>query len=241
MTSSSPESLVGAPGFDSERSETKAYENLSLGTICQLFESRGDNVQKVMKITRMFAAVAIACLVVLVSFERAAQEDKPVREVYQAQAMGQSTQLGQTFSITINIERYSTSEERQVLVDSFQQAGSKGLFNALEKMNSKGRIAITGTLGYDIIFVRKILSDDGYKIRILTNRPIRFGEAWVNGRSTDYNLSALELNISADKGKSTGILLPACQFKIDKKTGEVVAENYQNPWKLQNIMDRSKE
>jgi hypothetical protein len=36
-------------------------------------------------------------------------------------------------------------------------------------------------------------------------------------------------------------LLPACQFKIDKKTGEVVAENYQNPWKLQHIMDRSKE
>jgi hypothetical protein len=60
-------------------------------------------------------------------------------------------------------------------------------------MNSKGRIAITGTLGYDIIFVRKIQTDDGYKIRILTNRPIRFGEAWVNGRSTDYNPSALEI------------------------------------------------
>ena len=155
--------------------------------------------------------------------------------------MGQSTQLGQTFNVTINIERYSTPEERQVLVEAFQQAGSEGLFNALEKMSSKGRIAITGTLGYDISFVRKIPTDDGYKIRILTNRPIRFGEAWVNGRSTDYNLSALELDISSDKNKSTGILLPACQFKIDKKTGELVAENYQNPWKLVNIMDRTKE
>jgi hypothetical protein len=46
----------------------------------------------------------------------------------------------------------------------------------------------------------------------------------------DYNLSALELNISDDRNKSTGILLPACQFTIDKKTGEIVAENYQNPW-----------
>lgn len=57
----------------------------------------------------------------------------------------------------------------------------------------------------------------------------------------DYNLSALDLNISDERNKSTGILLPACQFTIDKKTGEIVAENYQNPWKLRNIMDRSKD
>jgi hypothetical protein len=198
-------------------------------------------MQKVMKISRLCGAVAIACLVVLVGFDSAAQEDKPTREVYQAQAMGQGTQLGKTFSVTINIEQYSTPEERQVLVEAFQQAGSEGLFNALEKMRSKGRISITGTLGYDISFVRKIPTDGGYKIRILTNRPIRFGEAWVSGRSTDYNLSALELNIRDGKDKSTGILLPACLFKIDKKTSELEIENYQNPWTLQNVMDRSKE
>jgi hypothetical protein len=199
-------------------------------------------MQKMMKISRLCGAVGIAGMIVLVSLYSVAQEeDKAIREVYQAQAMGQSTQLGKNFSVTINIERYSTPEERQVLVEAFQQAGSKGLFNALEKMRSKGRIAITGTLGYDISFVRKIPTNDGYKIRILTNRPIRFGEAWVNGRSTDYNLSAVELNISEDKNKSKGILLPACQFKIDKKTSELEIENYQNPWTVQNIMDRSKE
>ncbi len=198
-------------------------------------------MQEVIRISRMSGAVAIACLIALLSFDSAAQEEQPIREVYQAQAMGQGTQLGQTFNVTINIERYSTPDERQVLVEAFQQAGSEGLFNALEKMRSKGRIAITGTLGYDISFVRKIPTDTGYKIRILTNRPIRFGEAWVNGRSMDYNLSALELEMSNVKDKSTGVLLPACQFKINKKTNELEIENYQNPWKLQNIMDRSKE
>jgi hypothetical protein len=197
-------------------------------------------MQKAMKIMRMSTLAAIACLVAMVSFGRAPQEDKPLREVYQAQAMGQSTQMGQTFNVTINIERYSTPEERQVLVEAFQQAGSEGLFNALEKMQSKGRLAITGTLGYDISFVRKLKTDDGYKIRVLTNRPIRFGEAWVNGRSMDYNLSALELDVNDTASKSTGVLLPACQFKIDKKTQELVIENFQNPWKLVNIMDRSK-
>jgi hypothetical protein len=201
----------------------------------------GCDMQKVMNIGPKFGAAAIACLLALVTSRGAAQEDKPIREVYQAQAMGQGTQLGKNFNVTINIERYSTPEERQVLLDAFEQAGSKGLFNALGKMRSKGRIAITGTLGYDISFVRKIPTDDGFKIRLLTNRPIQFGEAWVNGRSMDYNLSALELDINDERSKSTGILLPACQFKIDKKIGEIVAENYQNPWKLLNIMDRSKD
>jgi hypothetical protein len=198
-------------------------------------------MQKVLKSNRASAAMAIAWLVLIVSVDSAAQEDKPTREVYQAQAMGQSTQMGKNFNVTLNIERYSTAEERQVLVEAFQQAGSEGLFNALEKMHSKGRIAITGTLGYDISFIRKIPVEGGFKLRILTNRPINFGERWVNGRSTDYNLSALEMTVNEDKDKSTGVLLPACKFRIEKKTNELEIENYQNPWKLQNIMDRSKE
>ncbi len=188
----------------------------------------------------MFGALAIACLVAVLGLHVTAQEDKPVNEVYQAQAMGQGTQLGQNFNVTVTIERYSTADERQVLVDAFKQAGSQGLYNALEKMHAKGRLAITGTLGYDISFARKIQTDSGYTIRVLTNRPIRFGEAWVNGRSMNYDLSFLELKISDTPKNSTGALMPAVQFVIDKKTGELVVENYRNPWKLQNIMDRSK-
>jgi hypothetical protein len=198
-------------------------------------------MQKVLKINRTSAVIAIACLVLMATLDSTAQEDKPKREVFQAQAMGQSTQLGKTFSVTINVQQYSTPEERKVLIDAFQEAGSEGLYNALEKMSAKGRIAITGTLGYDISFIRKIPIEGGFKLRVLTNRPINIGERWVNGRTVDYNLSALEMNVVEDKDQRTGVLLPACKFKIDKKTTELEIENYQNPWKLVNIMDRSKD
>lgn len=56
----------------------------------------------------------------------------------------------------------------------------------------------------------------------------------------DYNLSAFEMDVNNDKDKSAGVLLPACKFKINKKANELEIENYQNPWTLQNIMDRSK-
>lgn len=181
--------------------------------------------------------LGLALLLLAGTYGRA--QDKPAPEVYQAQAMGQGTQMGQSFNVTVHIEEYSTLEDRQILFDAFNKAGSKGLFNALSKMKPKGRIAITGTLGYDISFARKIQTANGVKIRVLTDRPVTFGELWTDSRSTDYDLSAMELDLSLEKGKSTGILLPACQFKINKEK-ELEIENYRNPWKLVEVLDRSK-
>ena len=189
----------------------------------------------------MFSAigVAIAAILLIGTFDSFAQATQG-RQEYQAQATGQGTQLGQNFNVTLIINEYSAPEERQVLVAAFESAGSQGLYNALNKMHAIGRIAITGTLGYDVIYARQFPTSDGTKIRILTSRPITFGEAWTDSRSMDYNLSALELDLSDQRGKSTGILLPACQFKIDKKTNELEIENYQNPWKLVDVQNRSK-
>jgi hypothetical protein len=164
-------------------------------------------------------------------------QDKPQREFYQATAMGQSTQMGQMFSVNITVEEYSTPEDQQILLAAFDSAGMKGLINALSKMKSKGRLAITGTLGYEVNYIRSFPTPTGRKIRLVTNRPIRFGEAWADSRSMDYNLSALELDISTEKNKNSGILLPACQFKIDKEK-QLAIENYQNPWKLVNVEQR---
>jgi len=184
--------------------------------------------------------VAIASLALgLFALESAGQQEKMRPEEYQAQAMGEGTQLGQSFNVTIHIEQYSSPEERQVLVDAFEKAKSQ-LFNALSKMKSKGHIAITGTLGYDISFVRRIQTPDGWKIRILTNRPITFGEAWTDSRSMDYNLSAVEVDLSNQKGKSGGILSPVCEFVIDKKTNELTIAEYRNPFKLVDILDRTR-
>lgn len=167
-------------------------------------------------------------------------QEKVQADEYQAQAMGEGTQMGQSFNVTVHINEYSTPEERQALVDAFEKAGDQGLYNALTKMTSKGHIAITGTLGYDISFVRKLTDPSGTKIRVLTSRPIRFGESWTDSRSTEYNLSGLELDLSGAKNKSTGVLLPACKFHINKKTGELEIELTQNPWKLVDVMDRTR-
>jgi hypothetical protein len=50
--------------------------------------------------TSLTAVVAIVCLVALLSLQSAAQEEKDVNGVYQAQVMGQGIQFGKTFRIS---------------------------------------------------------------------------------------------------------------------------------------------
>ena len=178
------------------------------------------------------AAIAILLLTSILAFAQGNSQ----RETFQAQAMGQGTQLGRMFNITVIINEYSSTEDQQNLLEAFSKGGQRGLVNALSKMPSKGRIAITGTLGYDISYVRQFATPMGRKIRIVTDRPITFGEAWSDSRSEDYNLSALELDISNSKGQSAGTLIPACQFTVDNdKQIQIVA--FQNPWRLSDVVD----
>ena len=112
--------------------------------------------------------------------------------------------------------------------------------NALTRMKSVGRIAITGTLGYDLSYIRLIPTPTGRKIRFVTNRLLRFGEHYYNTQSTAYNLTAGEIEINdSDKNKSAGVLYPAAQLIINKD-GQLEFQLRKNPWKLVNIIDWNK-
>lgn len=184
-----------------------------------------------------FSIAAIAGLILAVSASISAQ--KLPKQVYiQAQAMGQSTQLGRTFSVTLIIQEFSTPADQKALLEAFQAKGNEGLVNALDKMHTKGRMSITGTLGYDVSYIRMWKQPDGgTKLRLVTNRPIQFGEAWSDSRSMDYSLSGVEVVIYPDKKKNSGTLLPAVKLKMNKQN-QLELETYQNPWKLVNIMRR---
>ena len=72
---------------------------------------------------------------------------------------------------------------------------------------------------------------------LAADRMIRFGEAYYNTRTRDYDLTAGEIEINdSDKDKSSGVLLPAAQLIINKE-GQLEFQLYQNPWKLTNIID----
>jgi hypothetical protein len=160
-------------------------------------------------------------------------------ETIDATAWGTSTQLGRNVGITLVIYEYSTPADQDILTEAFQKGQNQGLVNALEKMKAVGHISITGTLGYDVSFIKLIQTPTGRTIRFVTNRLIRFGEAYYDTQSQYYNLTAGEINIDKqDKSKSAGVLYPAAQLAIGDD-GELTLNLNKNPWRLGNIIDWS--
>ncbi len=163
--------------------------------------------------------------------------DRVKDEVIEATAMGTSTQLGAIVGVTLNIYDYSTPEDRVALVEAFTKGQNQGLVNALSKMKAVGHCSITGTLGYDVAFIRMIPTPTGRKIRFVTNRLLRFGEVYYDTQSQSFNLTAGEFDLNdQDKSKSTGVLYPLCQLAMDKE-GQIQFQLNQNPWKLVDVID----
>jgi hypothetical protein len=182
-----------------------------------------------------FTLLLTTLLLATVAFSLPAQDRGT--EVIDATARGTSTQMGRQISVKITIYEFSTEEDRAILIDAYKKGQHQGLVNALSKMRAVGRIAITGTIGYDLSYIRLIKTPTGRKIRFAADRMIRFGEAYANTRSRDYDLTAGEIEINdSDKDKSEGVLLPAAQLIINKE-GQLEFQLYQNPWKLVNIID----
>lgn len=185
-----------------------------------------------------FLIAALVLAAVTLAFS---EEDKKFKVgTIDATATGTSTQMGKIVNVKVTIYEFSTDEDRAILIDAFKKGQNQGLVNALTRMKAVGRIAITGTLGYDLSFIRLVPTPTGRKIRFVTNRQLRFGEVYANTQTTAYNLTAGEFDINdADKDKSAGVLYPAAQLVINKE-GQLEFQLNKNPWKLVNIIDWNK-
>src|SRR5271157_574092 len=178
--------------------------------------------------------LALTCTLMIGTFPGFARDKY---ETIDAQAFGTGTQMGQTIGVTLNIYEFSTPADRVTLVQAYEKGQNKGLVSALQKMRAVGHVEITGTLGYDCSYIRMTPTPTGRKIVFVTNRQIRFGEAFADSQSMSFDLTAGELDLNdQDKSKSTGVLYPAAQLILNKD-GQLQLELLQNAWRLSGIID----
>jgi hypothetical protein len=203
----------------------KSLEN-AMSIISRLVKSRIFNIAS--------KCLVVAALALLATTAGSARDKY---ETLEAQAWGTGTQMGASIGVTLNIYEFSTPADRVTLVQAFEKGQNQGLVNALAKMKAVGHVEITGTLGYDCSYIRMTPTPTGRKIVFVTNRQIRFGEAFFDTQSQSFNLTAgvFELN-SQDKSKSTGQLYPAAQLILDKE-GQLQLDLNQNPWRLSDVLD----
>ncbi len=127
-----------------------------------------------------------------------------------ATAMGTSTRLGANVDVKVIINRFSTEEDRTVLVAAFKKSQVKGLVDTLSKINPWA-VSPSRHTGIRPGLHSPVSYSHWPQDPVATNRLIRFGEAYHNTQSTAFDLTAGEFDLNdADKDKSSGVLFPAC-------------------------------
>jgi hypothetical protein len=153
---------------------------------------------------------------------------------------------GANQTIRINIDGWSTPEQRQFLIDTFLEKKQNGLLRELERQPELGRFNFPGyqgpdpnntmRLGTDIRYAMSFpLEDGGRRIVIITPRVIGFRETANQPRSIDYPFTLFEMRF--DKaGKGEGRMAYNTQIQFDKKKNSIELEVYgSEPVRLNNL------
>jgi hypothetical protein len=153
-----------------------------------------------------------------------AREPRPIESFT---AFAASLGTGKTAVVEIDVYRWSTDEERERLLTTLQEFGPDKLVDALVKIRPPvGSMRTPGSLSYDLYYARNNAAPDGGRRVILaTNRPVSFRELVNNTRSTQYQLTLIEIHIGRD-GKGEGKLVPAAKVSWDRQARRIEVENY---------------
>jgi hypothetical protein len=156
-------------------------------------------------------------------------------------AFGAHMDAGKTSQIQMAVTRWSTDEERQMLLKTLAEKGQPGLIEELSKLPAVGYIRLPGTIGRDLHYARQTAMPDGTRrVIIATDRPLHFREALGGRRSDEYDFTFVEMRFSKD-GKGEGKLAMASMIGIDKEKKQLVLENYgQEPIRLINVISKTK-
>lgn len=196
---------------------------------------------------RLAAVAAVVALTCPVGGAQA--PDVPMRIEGWALSMG-TVAPGANAMVEIVIDRWSTEQERETLVNAFAQKGPKELLNKLQDCKKVGYIRYPASmakywglsaLGYDLRFARQVPGEDGgRRIIVATDRYIGFQEARLQPRTIDYPFTLIEIRLKPN-GEGEGKLAMATRIDFNKKDKVLEIENYSSePVRLQNVKAKSK-
>lgn len=147
--------------------------------------------------------------------------------------------------VDINIDRWSTAKERELLITTMVEKNSDALLRELQKMPSHGRFRIPGLQGPDPHQLRlgnplryawqTPTPEGGRRIVIATDRYIGFAEARNQPRTIDYPFTLFEIRVNK-AGEGEGKMAVATKISFDKKKNAIELENYgSEPVRLNNL------
>jgi len=195
-------------------------------------------------LTRAIAILFIVCLALAAGAwaiqdqEKAPEPEKakPVKEKFSGMlvlwAAGPMT--GQSTRMTMQVDRWTTDEEKQALYNTLKEAGSDALLAAMRK-TIVGYIWTTNSLRYKLNIASTFQTEKGRTVRLITERPITFAEQVAGApRSRDYEFGVIEFTLD-EKNKGEGVIFPTAKVGIDEKGNLTVESLGTGPQKLMSV------
>jgi hypothetical protein len=186
---------------------------------------------------------------IAISHEAAAQEK--FKETYTAFAVAMGTSnppvipAGRNVTLQINITRWSTDEERALLLTELIENGQEAFVKALQKQEETGWMRSTAVGGAAarrsfpserLRYAREFKGEGGKRRLVLAlDRPISFAEAVHRPRWRDYDITLAVIDLDAE-GKGEGQLAMGVRLAIDQEKKALVIENFgSEPVRLTNV------
>lgn len=187
-------------------------------------------------------AMMVVGLVLAVSAVTLAADEREEYTAFAVNMSGSGPSGATTFQITI--DRWSTEEERTMLLNTLQTKGHDDFMDALRDSKETGFVRGHGRIAganpfpsTRLHYAFQSVQDGKRHITLVTNRPISNREAMNNSRSLDYDTSVITMEFPADGGKKgKGSMYVALKVEIDKKSGHLKVEEAGNePVRLTDI------
>jgi hypothetical protein len=137
-----------------------------------------------------------------------------------------------TVPMVVQIDRYTPAYARTKMTDALKYNGYPGFLNALREAPVAGSLQI-GDEKWTIRWARKLPSDAGSVISIVTDKPVAFvgGQAQNAKPKAGYEVAVAQFTIDAS-GKGTGTMAAAARVKPGGETGVRIDDYAEKPVKL---------
>ena len=178
------------------------------------------------------------CLGVLALLLVVPAADAKKKDKYLERFTGRAYWSGATSQIEIALSRWSSDEERELLARTLIEEGNEALTKALEKQEETGFVKLTNTLGRPLRYAREFQDGETRIIRLVTDRPIFFGELDRGHKTLDYSVTLIELRLGPD-GTGEGVFLGGVQLAFNRETGTLeVKHRSTEPVRLTKVRKR---
>lgn len=175
---------------------------------------------------RLWAGLAVAASFSLGGVTEAMARETETFTATVLQNANMLQRSSRSFPITFHVESWTSDEDGERLKAILKEGGPEALLREFQKGKTRAGYVLSPALtrepSWRVAMATSVDTPRGRVVRLLTDRPIQFAEAYTQARSLDYEFAAFEFTLDK-KGNGQGIAIPAARLSQDED-GQVTVE-----------------